>query len=132
MSPDDPDDPADAGKPASGTPPLRGEFSTGEGAEASTHEDRISPRIEVALDAGARQSGASYVSVEVMDLSTHGFRMETHLNLQKGADLWLRLPGLEARHAKVVWVRGILVGCAFEEPLHDAVLDLIVGKSRES
>ena len=126
------DDPTDAGTPALGAPSLRGEISTSGTTQTSPHEDRISPRVDVGLDAGLRQSGASSVSVQIMDLSTHGFRIETHLYLHKGADVWLRLPGLEARHAKVAWVDRNAVGCAFEQPLHEAVLALIVSKARGS
>ena len=75
--------------------------------------------------------GGSGVAVRVTDLSTHGFCMETHLLLETGTDVWLRLPSLELRHAKVAWVRGALVGCAFEAPLSPFVVDLIVERDRQ-
>jgi hypothetical protein len=56
--------------------------------------------------------------------------METHLFMTPGTDVWLRLPSLEMRHAKVAWVRGAQVGCAFEAPLSPFVLDLIVERAR--
>jgi hypothetical protein len=31
-------------------------------------------------------------------------------------------------HAKVAWMSGHLVGCAFERPLHPAVLQMVVRK----
>jgi hypothetical protein len=34
------------------------------------------------------------------------------------------------RHAQVAWVRGPLVGCAFEAPLSPLVFDLIVQRAR--
>jgi hypothetical protein len=40
--------------------------------------------------------------------------------------VWLRLPGLESLHARVVWMRGHLLGGEFVRPLHPAVLDMIV------
>ena len=82
--------------------------------------------LEVA--AGLRQRGAAGVSVQVMDLSTHGFRAATHLELAEGTDVWLRLPGLEPYQAKVAWSKGQYVGCAFARPLHPAVLEMIVKK----
>ncbi len=100
---------------------LTGELSTNDGAEG-----RKAERAEVCVGAGLRQRGASGVTVQVLDLSTHGFRAATHLELQSGTDVWLKLPGLESLHAHVVWMRGHLLGCEFVRPLHPAVLDMIV------
>ena len=90
---------------------------------------RKSERIPVQVGAGLRQRGASGVSVRVMDLSPEGFRASTHLELSKGCDVWLRLPGLEPLHATVAWSEGHFVGCSFERPLHPAVVDMIVQKA---
>lgn len=87
---------------------------------------RKSERLKLDVGAGLRQRGASGVSVRVLDLSAHGFRASTHLDLPEGADVWLRLPGLEPSHAKVAWHDGHYIGCAFERPLHPAVVDMIV------
>jgi hypothetical protein len=65
-----------------------------------------------------------------MDLSVDGFRVATHLDLFEGSDVWLRLGGLEACHATVVWTSGHLVGCRFSRPLHPAVLDMVVAKGK--
>src|SRR3546814_13895154 len=75
--------------------------------------ERRARRTKVSLDAGLRQRGASGVTVEMLDLSTHGFRVRTHLLLEPGADIWLKLPGLEALHARVAWAEGAELGCAF-------------------
>ena len=90
---------------------------------------RRSERIQVEVGAGLRQRGASGVSVRVLDLSPEGFRASTHLELAKGCDVWLRLPGLEPLHAHVAWSEGHFVGCAFERPLHPAVVDMVVRKA---
>ena len=114
---------------------LEGEDGGGLSGELSTwHKprrirDRKSARIEVDMSAGLRQRGASGVSVRVVDLSVHGFRAATHLELPMGADVWLRLPGLEPYHATVAWQEGHFIGCAFERPLHPAVVDMIVRKA---
>jgi len=90
---------------------------------------RIAERVEVSFGAALRQRGASGVSVQIADLSTNGFRVATHLVLQSGTDVWLRLPGLEPCHARVAWNRGHFVGCEFVRPLHPAVLQMIVRKA---
>lgn len=89
---------------------------------------RKAERAHCEIGAGLRQRGASGVSVQILDLSTHGFRASTHLSLETGADVWLKLPGLEPLHARVAWMRGYLVGCAFDRPLHPAVLQMVVHK----
>ena len=96
---------------------------------STTHPDldsRRVPRAGVALGAGLRQRGAHAVTIQIIDLSTDGFRAATHLELFAGSDVWLKLPGLESLHARVVWMRGHMLGCQFVRPLHPAVLDMIV------
>ncbi len=113
---------------------VEGELSIGSHAPSSAPVSpppgRKSQRVNVEMGAALRQRGAAGVSVQIMDLSVDGFRVATHLDLFEGADVWLRLGGLEACHAKVVWVSGHLVGCRFARPLHPAVLDMVVAKGK--
>lgn len=102
---------------------IRGEIATD-----PVENGRKAERAHCQIGAGIRQRGASAVGAHIIDLSTHGFRASTHLDLQLGADVWLKLPGLEAMHAKVAWTNGHYIGCAFERPLHPAVLQMIVAK----
>lgn len=113
-----------------GTPFLTGELTTDDRPASQT--GRKSERVALELDAALRQRGGSGVSVHIVDLSVDGFRASTHLDLPPGADVWLRLPGLEPYQAKVAWSKGQFVGCKFERPLHPAVLDMIVGRVRGS
>jgi hypothetical protein len=100
---------------------LSGELSTQPGMEG-----RRAARKDVVFGAGLRQRGAHAVTIQVIDLSTDGFRAATHLELFEGSDVWLKLPGLESLHARVVWSRGHMLGCQFVRPLHPAVLDMVV------
>ena len=109
---------------------LSGEISTEVNFGSPSRKNRRSDRVPITLGAGLRQRGASGVTVQIMDLSTDGFRVATHLELGVGTDVWLRLPGLAASHARVVWAEGQYVGCAFIRPLHPAVLEMIVANSR--
>jgi hypothetical protein len=111
------------------TASIRGELSTEPGFAPSQQKGRRADRVTVELGAGLRQRGAAGVSVQIMDLSTDGFRVATHLELCTGSDVWLRLPGLEPCHARVVWSEGHYVGCAFVRPLHPAVLQMVVAKA---
>ena len=110
-----------------GTPFLSGELTT-EVRPASNRASRKSERVALEIGAGLRQRGGTGVGIQIMDLSTDGFRASTHLQLEKGSDVWLRLPGLEPYHAKVMWSKGAFIGCAFERTLHPAVLQMIVRK----
>ena len=92
----------------------------------AARQERQAERIGVSLPAGLRQRGAPGVLVEVSDLSTHGFRVQTHLDLEPHATVWLRLPGLEPRAATVAWIRGQSLGCAFDRPLYPPVLETII------
>jgi len=114
--------------PASSTPAIQGEISTDSNFGAPPRKGRRTDRVSIELGAGLRQRGASGVSVQIMDLSTDGFRVATHLELYPGTDVWLRLPGLEPCHSRVIWSEGHFVGCAFVRPLHPAVLQMIVAK----
>jgi len=111
-----------------GTPFLSGELTTGK-KPAVNQASRKSERVALEIGAGLRQRGGTGVSIQILDLSVDGFRASTHLQMEKGSDVWLRLPGLEPYHAKVMWTKGNFIGCAFERPLHPAVLEMIVKKS---
>lgn len=108
---------------------IHGHLSTEPGLAPAPPKGRRADRVPIELGAGLRQRGAAGVSVQIMDLSTDGFRVATHLELSVGSDVWLRLPGLEPSHARVAWASGHYVGCAFVRPLHPAVLQMIVDKA---
>jgi hypothetical protein len=110
---------------------LEGELHTEPTFAPPARKGRRVERIQVELGAGLRQRGASGVSVQVMDLSTEGFKAATHLELHVGTDVWLRLPGLESCQARVMWAEGHFIGCAFVRPLHPAVLDMIVARAKD-
>ena len=110
---------------------LEGELSTDADFGAGSRKRR-SERVACDLGAGLRQRGATGISVQIVDLSADGFRAATHLQLEKGTDVWLRLPGLEASHARVMWTERHFIGCAFTRALHPAVVDMIVRKGRSN
>ncbi|MFS0735808.1 PilZ domain-containing protein [Sphingomonas sp. 1P06PA] len=95
-------------------------------APASEQAPRRARRLSVKLDAALRQQGASGAPVQLIDLSTDGFQTETFEKVRIGTQVWLRLPGIEPQQARVCWVRGARIGCAFLTPLHAAVLSRFV------
>jgi hypothetical protein len=99
---------------------------SGEIATENLFDGRVAARKEVILGAGLRQRGAHAITVQVVDLSVTGFRAATHLELEPGSDVWVKMPGIESLHSQVKWVRGHWIGCQFVRPLHPAVLEMIV------
>ncbi len=66
------------------------------------------------------------LAAQILDLSCHGLRLAGMERLREGEAVWITLPGLPPRQAKVVWVDRFEAGCAFVEPLHEAVLDAMI------
>jgi PilZ domain len=66
------------------------------------------------------------LAAQILDLSQHGLRLAGMERLRIGESVWITLPGLPPRHAKVVWTDRFEAGCVFAEPLHAAVFDAIV------
>jgi len=89
-------------------------------------EGRSSERRIVNLAARLREPGATIVDAEVRDLSTDGFMAETHLVLEPGATVWLKLPGLEPQNSRVAWADDGRIGCQFSTPLHPLTLEMLV------
>ena len=103
--------------------------------QAAQHQDedlhpRKAERMPLQAIASLRRSGYNKVSVNLLDLSTSGFKIETFGGITVGAPVWVTLPGLAAIEAKVVWSRWDQVGCEFATPLHPAILEAIVRRSR--
>lgn len=71
------------------------------------------------------------VDATTLDLSCHGLRLRAKELIAADETLWITLPGLPPRRARVVWVRegedGFSeAGCNFVEPLHPAICDAIL------
>ena len=98
----------------------------------SGREARKAPRIAVTIGAGLRTQGQSGDPATVVDISTDGFRAETLNSMPLGANVWLRLRGLETLYAKIVRVEGVSIGCEFASPLHPAVVERIIAASARS
>lgn len=94
--------------------------------EDSGADGRVAERATLRLRAGFRQRGDKRIHADVLDLSTHGFRIVTPISLAKGALVWLSLPGIEPKAAQVAWFDGKEAGCQFETPFHPSVFERII------
>lgn len=66
------------------------------------------------------------LAAQILDLSQHGLRLSLMERMRIGDSVWITLPGLPPRQAKVVWVDRFEAGCAFVEPLHAAIFDAMM------
>lgn len=89
----------------------------------ATGEARRSRRATIHVDATLRRREGKTALVDILDLSATGFRAETTGTFKPGTQVWLRLPGLEAILARIIWTENMRIGCAFDQPLHPAVVD---------
>lgn len=96
------------------------------GFDLDTQTRRNAERRPVRLMAKLRQRGAKALEIEVHDLSTHGFQVDTVHVIKSGQIVWLQFASLAPLQAKVCWFRDYRIGCAFVAPLYPAVLDAIL------
>ncbi|MGE3689949.1 MAG: PilZ domain-containing protein [Novosphingobium sp.] len=77
--------------------------------------------------AKCRAGSGSNFDLPVLDLSAGGCLVKVGFRAFKlGERVLVRLPGLSAVPAEVVWVEETTAGIAFESVLHDAVLEHLV------
>ena len=107
-------------------------MAKGQLAILPTADGRRAERRIVNLAARLREPGASVADVEVMNLSTDGFMARSEVALEEGANVWLKLEGLEPQNCRVVWIEEDKAGFEFSSPLHPATLELVVAGSRKA
>ncbi len=83
-------------------------------------EQRQTRRRAVNFAAILESEGVSSHPVNVLDISEQGFRIVTAAEVGQGSSMLIKLPGLEAVRATVVWAKDGQIGCSFEEELHPA------------
>ena len=101
-------------------------FINAELSQLPITDGRKAGRRVVNIAAALREEGAKKHAVVVLDISTGGFKCESPEPCEEGSEVWLKLPGFEAKRSRVVWVRGNEAGCEFESPLHPRELEDMV------
>jgi hypothetical protein len=89
-------------------------------------ERRRANRAALNLTATMRDGSRSKAKVRVIDISTHGCRIECTTPVADGGNVWLNLEGLEAQYCRVVWHCEEFVGLEFEKPLAQPVFDKLL------
>lgn len=67
----------------------------------------------------------------VIDISMHGCRIESRSSFNSDSQLWLYLAHLEAMEVRIIWSRDNFAGIEFSVPLHQAVLDGLLGEAAD-
>jgi len=104
-------------------------------AELSTlpiNDGRKAERRILNIAAALREEGATTAAVLVIDISPGGFKLQTEGPLEEGSEVWLKLPGFEARRSHVVWSRDKEAGCEFESELHPADIEILAAPRRRA
>jgi hypothetical protein len=83
-------------------------------------------RHKVQIGGGLAANIRSSSPVVVTDLSTGGCGVEAGIELEPGARVWLKLPGLQNLPARVAWTNDQRMGLSFDNPLHPAVVQHLV------
>ena len=101
-------------------------FINAELSQLPIGDGRKAERRIVNMAAALREEGAKTSNVIVLDISGGGFRAEVSDDIHEGSEVWLKMPGFEAKRSRVVWRREREAGCEFESPLHDTELQLMI------
>lgn len=87
---------------------------------------RRSERAALRLNATMREAGRSRVTARVIDISTHGCRIEAGSGASVETWLWLSIAGLETQYCRVVWRFQEFAGLEFATPLSEPVLERLL------
>ena len=83
-------------------------------------------RTALRLTATMRDGTRSRVKVRVIDMSTHGCRIECSSSVDDDSWIWLSIAGLENQFCRVVWHAHEFIGLEFERPLSEAVFEKLL------
>ncbi|HEX5237755.1 MAG TPA: PilZ domain-containing protein [Sphingomicrobium sp.] len=89
-------------------------------------ERRRAQRTALRLNATIREPGRSRTGARVIDISTHGCRIEALPGATTDSWVLLSIAGLETQYCRVVWSCHEFAGVEFATPLAEPVLDRLL------
>ena len=89
-------------------------------------ERRRAPRAALRLNDTIREPGRSRTGARVIDISTHGCRIESTNGASVDSWILLSIAGLETQYCRVVWSCHEFAGVEFATPLAEAVLERLL------
>lgn len=87
---------------------------------------RRAPRAPVSLDVKVGRGGLDRALCRVVDLSTHGAKVETFSALRRDSIIWLTLPHVGHWAARVAWATDFEAGLEFQIPLTEGEFEKLV------
>jgi hypothetical protein len=84
---------------------------------------RSSQRRFVNIAAHAREERGQPMQVRISDLSTDGCAIVGDFHFEQATCIWIKMPGISARRARIVWSRHGSAGCEFESRLAESLID---------
>jgi hypothetical protein len=99
-------------------------------SDSAPQDRRRSARFATHLLASVRESGKARSPATILDISSHGCRIETASGLVEGSWVWLNLPSLSAQYSRVSWRCDAFAGLEFCAPLSEVVLEHLLGARR--
>ena len=88
-------------------------------------ERRDQSRVGIDVLARAHLFERRPLTVNIRDLTSGGFLMESPIDVPIDTALYLQLPGLQMTAARVIWSNNQYTGCQFTTPLSVAELGWI-------
>ena len=89
-------------------------------------ERRRAERAALRLSATIREPGRSRAAVRVIDISTHGCRVEATTGPSPDTWVLLSIAGLETQYCRVVWQFHEFAGLEFATPIAETVLERLL------
>ena len=97
----------------------------------SSPDRRRAERAALRLNATMREAGRGRVTARVIDISTHGCRIEAGSGASVETWLWLSIAGLETQYCRVIWRCQEFAGLEFATPLSEPVLERLLADTKQ-
>jgi len=94
--------------------------------KAKEQIERRASRVEVPGTIGLKALGRNTFRVRIFNLGTDGCKVELVERPSIGDTMLVKFDGLDAVDSEVIWVEGPVAGLRFVNPIHAAVLDLLL------
>jgi hypothetical protein len=96
--------------------------------QAEVEPRRRESRAEISVEVPVRQLGQSAVEARLMNISSHGFMVETDALIEIGSRVWLTLPGAGRINGLVIWAKNGRIGGELAEPIDPLAVLHAVGE----
>ena len=93
-------------------------------------QTRRAERVPLKAHVDFRRSGDHAYSINILDISPEGCRIDLPERVIPEEVIWIALPGIESLQARVCWVKDWVAGVEFVRPLHPAVFEMIASRMR--